>query len=305
VTFKGLFIGVDRYASAEINWLSCASRDATALHALFTDTLGGETTLLTDGQATAMAIAECFDRLIASDPDDVVVIAFSGHGTETPELVAHDTDPYDLAATTIPLTVLGEWCARIPARRLLIVLDCCFSGGMGAKALQVESFPRDIQSVEGKLNQMSGQGRVILTASGPMERAWESPRLGHGFLTLHLLEALQGPDEIREAGRVAILRLLDYVAKRVVDAAGQIRREQHPSVRGTFDGEFTWPVFSPGPMYGAAFPDRGQPVATAEIASLAGFGFPQAVIEAWSGDIPMSPTSFPLAGTFQGRDCTA
>ena len=48
MAFKGLFIGIDRYASPGVNWLSCASRDATALHALFTDTLGGETTLLTD-----------------------------------------------------------------------------------------------------------------------------------------------------------------------------------------------------------------------------------------------------------------
>jgi helicase len=47
MAFKGLFIGIDRYNSAEINWLSCANRDATALHALFSDTLGGETTLLT------------------------------------------------------------------------------------------------------------------------------------------------------------------------------------------------------------------------------------------------------------------
>jgi hypothetical protein len=39
VAFKGLLIGIDRYASTEINWLSCASRDAIALHALFTDTL--------------------------------------------------------------------------------------------------------------------------------------------------------------------------------------------------------------------------------------------------------------------------
>ena len=39
MAFKGLLIGIDRYASTEINWLSCASRDAIALHALFTDTL--------------------------------------------------------------------------------------------------------------------------------------------------------------------------------------------------------------------------------------------------------------------------
>jgi helicase len=148
------------------------------------------------------------------------------------ELVGHDTDPYDLARTTIPLTTLGEWCSRIPSRRLLIVLDCCFSGGMGAKALQVEAGPRDIQSVDGKLNQISGEGRVVLTASGPTQKAWESPKLGHGFLTLHLVEGLQGPEEIREGGRIAVLRLLDYVVGRLVDSARQMR-----NCRDTFSVE--------------------------------------------------------------------
>jgi helicase len=56
MAFKGLFIGIDRYASAEINWLSCATRDAKALHGHYTDTLGGDTTLLTDEQATIAGI---------------------------------------------------------------------------------------------------------------------------------------------------------------------------------------------------------------------------------------------------------
>lgn len=97
MAFKGLFIGIDRHASTEINWLSCVSRDAIALHALFTDTLGGETTSLTDEQATAAAIEEQFRQLSSCSADDVVVIAFSGHRTETHEPVGHDTDPYDLA----------------------------------------------------------------------------------------------------------------------------------------------------------------------------------------------------------------
>jgi hypothetical protein len=41
MAFRGLFIGIDRYASTDVNWLSCARRDATALHALFMDTFGG------------------------------------------------------------------------------------------------------------------------------------------------------------------------------------------------------------------------------------------------------------------------
>src|SRR5260370_21450429 len=181
MAFKGLFIGIDRYESSEINWLSCATRVAKAVHVLFTDTLGGETMLLTE-QASVAAIRERFEQLATCNPDDVVVIAFSGHGTETHELVGHDTDPYDLARTTIPLTTLGEWCSRIPSRRLLIVLDCCFSGGMGAKALEVEGVPRDFQSVDGKLNHIGGGGRVVLTASGPTTTTCGSARPVHTFV---------------------------------------------------------------------------------------------------------------------------
>ena len=286
MTFKGLFVGVDRYASPDINWLSFARRDAVALHALFADTLGGETTLLTDEQATVAGIRDSFDQLVASDPDDVVVIAFSGHGSDTHELVTHDADLYDLAGTAIPLDTLGEWCARIPVRRLLIILDCCFSGGMGAKALEVTATARDPSSVDGKLSRISGHGRVILTASSPTQKAFESSRHRHGFLTHHLLECLQGPEELREGNRVSVLRLLDSVVRRVADSARRIRKVQEPAVRGSFDGEFTWPVMAPGPLYKAALPEVGEPIATADLNSLASFGFPQAIIEAWAGDIP-------------------
>ena len=94
--FKGLFIGIDRYASKGIDWLDCARRDATALHGVFTDTLGGETALLTDDQATVAAIRQQLEKLAMASPDDVVVIAFSGHGTETHELVTYDTNPADV-----------------------------------------------------------------------------------------------------------------------------------------------------------------------------------------------------------------
>jgi len=137
--------------------------------------------LLTDEQATRAAIQEEFRRLETAATHDVVVVAFSGHGSETHELVAYDTDPYDIAGTSIPLTILGERCARTPCRRLLIVLDCCFSGGMGAKELQVDARPHSLESVDAELNRISGEGRVVLTASEPTQPAWESSRFGHGF----------------------------------------------------------------------------------------------------------------------------
>jgi hypothetical protein len=83
------------------------------------------------------------------------------------------------------------------------------------------------------------------------------------------IAALQGPAAIREGDRIGLLRLLDNVSRRVADAAD----EQHPAIRGTFDGEYSWPVMSPGPTYQAAFPEYGTPVTAADIASLAAFGF--------------------------------
>ena len=52
MAFRGLFVGVDRLADDRIPWLVGAGRDAAALHALFSDTLGGALTLLTDDKST-------------------------------------------------------------------------------------------------------------------------------------------------------------------------------------------------------------------------------------------------------------
>jgi len=118
MAFRGLFIGVDRYVSADIDELTCACRDAVAMEALFSDSLGGTSTLLTDGDVTRARIEAEFSALRHCDPDDTVVIAFSGHGSETHELVTHDTNIDDLSNTAIPLDLIQQWFAQVPAKRL-------------------------------------------------------------------------------------------------------------------------------------------------------------------------------------------
>lgn len=285
MAFFGLFVGVDRHASNKINELSCARNDAVALHALFTDTLGGTTTLLTDELATRSGIEQALDHLADCTEDDVIVISFSGHGTPTHQLVTYDADIRDLDRTCIPLHMLARWLSRIPARRLLCILDCCFSGGMGAKALEVESVPRDLNSADELLDQMSGEGRLILTASNAAERAWENVKIRHGLLTYHLLEALQGTEEVLQSGRISIYHLLDYVTKRVIDYSTRGGKPQHPTVRGKFDGKIAWPVFAPGALYRAAFPELIRPTITPDIQSLAAYRFPQGLLDAWAGSI--------------------
>jgi replicative superfamily II helicase len=287
MALHALFIGIDRFASPRINWLSCARRDAVALHALFTDTFGAGGVLLDDKRATRAAIHGWFRGLVGCSPDDVVVITFSGHGSTTHELMTYDADPKDLLNTAIPLATLGEWFSAIPARRLLCVLDCCFSGEMGAKVFVAEATPRSADSAQSLLEQMSGCGRLVLTASTATQRAWETGRYRHGLLTYHLIRALQGAEEVVDAGKVQVYRLLEYVTRRVTaDAAASFGKDQHPTLRGQLDGELTWPVFVQGLAYQAAFPGLcAQPV-TADVATLEAHGFPPALLASWAGTIP-------------------
>src|SRR5918912_355453 len=286
MAFYGLFVGINKHASNLINELSFARRDAVAMHALFTDTLGGDTKLLTDEQATRAAIEGELGRLTTCREDDVVVISFSGHGTPTYQLVTYDADRRDLEGTCIRLDVLAGWLSHIPARRLICILDCCFSGGMGAKGLDVESTPRDISSVEELLNQMSGEGRLVFTASTSTEKAWENAKLRHGLLTHHLLEALRGAEEVVQGGKISLYRLLEHVTRRVIDFSSRLGKTQNPTVRGKLDGDITWPVFTPGTLYSTAFPELVRQTVTQDIQSLAAYGFPQALLEAWAGVIP-------------------
>lgn len=286
MAFRGLFIGIDRYRSPLVDELDCARRDATALEALFADTLGGTSRLLLDEEATAAGIMAELAELANCGPEDTVVISFSGHGSDTHELVAHDTDADDIGDTAVALDAIQASFARIASKRLVLLLDCCFSGGIGAKVLHAGARPRDLRSAEARFQELAGEGRVVFTASGPSEPAYEHAKFGHGFFTHYLIEALKGPEEIASGGRISLYKLLEYVTARVRAAAQQIGRPQNPTFRGTVDGDISWPVFAPGSRYRAAFPERAAPRVTAELDSLLAAGFPRELIDAWGGAVP-------------------
>jgi helicase len=291
--FHGLFIGVNRYASADINNLASAVRDATALHALFLDNLSGDCQLVTDSDATLSRLrSELRELQTTSSEDDVVVVAFSGHGSNTHEIITYDSDVYDLPGTTLPLDEFTELVSGIPAKHLLVVLDCCFSGGAGSKVLQAPAVPRGGSnglplSTEALLSRMAGTGRLILTASTADQPAWEDARLGHGFLTYHLLHAFLGPEAIAHGGRISLYDLLQYVTRQVTEGvSGMQRARQEPTLRGQWDGEVIWPVFVPGPRYRALYPSPTKAPITADVRSLREHGIPDPVLDRWAEQLP-------------------
>ncbi len=287
--FRGLFIGIDRYRDARIPWLSGAARDGRALHALFSDAVGGSLALLSDETATAQAIRRELSNLSTSAVDeDVVVITYAGHGTEDHRLVPYDADASALDGSCISLEEIAEHLTTIRGATLLCVLDCCFSGGLGARVfsppLRARAFSNGVNlSV---LDRFVGEGRVVLTASAIDEEALESPRHGHGLLTYRLLEALQGVPSVRVGDQISLYKLVEYVTEQVQADATRMGYTQTPALRGRLEGTPTWPVLVPGVLFEQLFPERARAAATSDPSSLAGFLVPAAAIEAWRSSIP-------------------
>jgi len=285
--FHGLFVGIDRYASPLISDLTCAARDATALYALFCDTLGaGDSILLSDGSATREGLINALRTLSTVKDDDTVVISFSGHGSDCHHIVTYDTDPMTLDATALHLDELTSLFSNIPAKNVVLFLDCCFSGGAGARVFHAPYAARDLASADAILHRLSGKGRVIFTASTAIEEAIEDRTRGHGLFTFCLLEGLRGAPEVLRKSQVSFLQLVDFVIRAVDNRASIFRHQQHPTLRGSIDGELTIPVLIPGALYEAHFPGHTRAEVDSSVASLAAFGFPPELLHVWQKEIP-------------------
>src|SRR5882672_1223420 len=102
MTIRAAFIGINKHSDPDIRDLAGARRDATALWALFKDTIPDiQDQLITDNEATIENVRAALDETLgAAEPDDVVILSFAGHGTHDHRLVLHDTQIGDLDSTT-------------------------------------------------------------------------------------------------------------------------------------------------------------------------------------------------------------
>ena len=304
--FRSLFIGIDKHLDASIPDLCCSTRDAQALHALFCDTFGtGDSVLLTNRQATRSAILDSITELSNSHPEDIVVIGFSGHGSDLHHLITNDADPLNLDATAIRLDELTELFARIPAENLILFLDCCFSGGAGAKVFSAPIATKVPISAEEILSRISGKGRVIFAAATATQEAIEDRRRGHGLFSFYLIEALRGAGSTSKRECIAFLSLVQFVTRSVVTVAQGMRHEQEPTLKGVIEGNLTFPVLQEGPVFRSFFPEPGPVQIGPHLDGLVAFGFPEELLQPLKSAIPslnqLQQDAINVAGLFRNQ----
>lgn len=276
----GTFIGVDTYTDEMIRDLSCARRDATALAAIFQDTIPSlQAMLLTDEDATAEHVRHAIDTTLrGAGPDDTVILSFSGHGTHTHGLVAHDTRLDALPETTMPMEDLASLFRISRAGVIFCIIDCCFSGGAPARVLENSPILRDTSF---SYQEFSGNGRFLLAASGLDEPALEDLSVGHGLLTKAVIDILQTGE-----GTISLAAAIDQIMDRVRAAAGKFGMVQNPVQIGYVEGGLVLPVLRPGEIYYRAFPKRRGVQVGPAIQELRLFGVPDVVLQAWAAQFP-------------------
>ncbi len=269
------FIGVGKYQDHNIRDLAGAQKDATALWALFSDTLPEiSTELLVNSQATAGNIRTAIiESLVGAHPDDDFILFYSGHGSHDHRLAAHDTDCGNLANTTVSMQEIADAFKKSAAKSIICILDCCFSGGAPAKVLEDSPVARDS---ENPLLVFQGEGRMIIAASNFDEPSYELPTTGHGILTKALLDVLQAPEP-----SVNLLTAIDTVMEIVRTEANRVGVTQTPVILNYIAGGFTLPSLMPGSNYFAAFPEQSGIKISRQISDLTQFGFPAPLIAQW------------------------
>jgi len=192
--------------------------------------------LFTGKEATRAAILSALDDLVhlpISQP--TVIVYFSGHGYQVASptgefyyLLPHGYDVNALYQTCISGAEFAERLRAIPAQKLLLLLDCCHAGGVGAPrdggakapGLQMTKSPLPPEA-QGLLAE--GSGRVLVASSQEDELSYAGRP--YSAFTLALIEALCGVGVAKKDGYVRVADLALHARQMV---PGRTNDRQHP-----------------------------------------------------------------------------
>ncbi len=200
---------------SKLTELRCPEHDVEAVDAVLRDpAFGGFTQTFSFPNRPSHEILPELNRILsAARKDDLVLVYYSGHGKRNSSghlcLTTHNTTFSALEATSIPTSFLKYLFDQSNSRRKVLLLDCCYSGLIGTAFV-----PKG--DVDSQLQDMSGEGTFIMTASTGIEVAVEKEGDRLGLFTKHLVEGIRsGEADTNEDGWVDMQELYEYVHEQV------------------------------------------------------------------------------------------
>jgi hypothetical protein len=177
-------VGVEEYAdrrlAASEDKLNHASSDAAWFHEYCKNAdkepkRDDRHILLQGRAATRSAVESAFAALAACGDCGLIFIFFAGHGAKGGWFSCADAE---WAKPDIDGAFLDRLLAPLHARRVLVLVDCCFAASIAAGSRYFT------QLADGAVS------RVFLASSGADQRSWEARDIGSGLFTHIIRNAL-------------------------------------------------------------------------------------------------------------------
>ncbi len=240
-----LVVGIAKYENLDPSeFLHFSESDASAMYRALISKEGGafpaeNVHLLTGSKATRANLQyeiENWLPSVATQPNDRVVVYFSGHGVVTNGhgyLAPWDVDPSNAQSverTGYPMDTLGSVLSqKVAAKSKLLLLDACHAG-------KITSDTSD-EAVIAQLHQLP-KTLLTFTATRAAERSYEDPKLSTGFsiFTYFVIQGLMGnADNDPCDGIITADELIEYVRGEVRSYARARNVSQTPQDQGDVD----------------------------------------------------------------------
>lgn len=260
-------IGINEFADSRRNLQWCV-KDIRDLALKFKEKYGNNIIIdtLFDENVTLSKVQAIKQKLLKTNINDKVIIAYSGHGLLSKQydyfLSSYNVNFSNPEINGIAYEEIESLLDSIPARKKLLLLDACHSGEVdkdemiaiqkaknqtGNKGLSMNRGSED-ETVEIKtvglqnsfelmqslfVNVGKGTGTTIISAAGGVQFAQERDDLENGVFTFSLLEALNKNKTIK------VSELKKYVGERVEQLTKGL---QKPTTRNELK-DFDWEVW--------------------------------------------------------------
>src|SRR5215212_4123429 len=169
------------------------------------------------------------------NPSDLLLFYYSGHGIPDIDgdvyLAASDTDPEVPSRRGFSLQDLSRMTEKCVARKIVLILDCCFSG-----AARIEG--KGLDDAAAKLARTAfsssgtGEGRYILASSLPLQQAFDLKDSNYSIFTYYVLAGLKGSaSSVDEGGYVTVNTLFRFVYDSMLNLPWKSRSRQVPVIK--------------------------------------------------------------------------
>lgn len=232
-----IVIGIEQYRQ-NLPKADFAVHDARTVTEYLTKSLGfpkGNVITLLNDRALKSDFEKYFERWLSNnvDRDSTLFIYYSGHGAPNPKtgdafLVPYDGDPSFIDETGYSLKKMYEALGGLPAKKIFVALDSCFSGAGGRSVLAKGARPL----VMNLKNEISvSMNMVVMSASSGDQISSTYDEKGHGLFTYFMLKGIKNEGVVRQDGSISIGELFRYVKPQVeLIARKQYNNEQSPQL---------------------------------------------------------------------------